>query len=78
MNKKEMEKIAVWADRTSRAFETKEFFMKQLEEWAYTPEEKRKPANLSFTAGHERNIAYKIEDLEYTIKETKKKELKKE
>ena len=35
--------------------------LKEILEWAKTPKEKRKPANLNWTSGIERNFGYFIE-----------------
>lgn len=76
LDKKEVELTKRWGKIQSEAFNTKNYWMEQVYKWAVTPIEKRKPANINFTASTERNICYHIEHLEYELKKARQDAIK--
>lgn len=51
-------------DLELRIFQGVDKKLEEILEWAKTPKEKRKPANLNWTSGIERSFGYFIERLE--------------
>jgi len=84
MNKEEQEEIISAIKRANieifnvegKVFDKVEEKINHILEWARTPKEKRKPANIEWTASPERQVGYLIESLEYDKEELKQKEMK--
>ena len=60
-------------DIESKVFDKVEYKINHILEWARTPKDKRKPANIEWTASPERQVGYLIERLEYEIRKLKEK-----
>lgn len=64
-------------ERDAENLRSRQWCESQLIEWLDTPKSERKPANIAFTAGHERQVAYRFERIAESAREAERTRIRK-